>query len=149
MIIEGTTLIKKGNEFFIDRNNDGKIDDDEMRLKDSGIQIPQQQTETGETIDKMNDTGLVGSSGLSKMSVNSNVDRYELPLMKAYSGIIAEEFLSKEDMALLNACLMLNNSLERAGRKDIVNLATGLKEQKAGGGFMNKFAGMFRKGETQ
>jgi len=119
-----------------DLDGDGKTGGTEKVRRDTGITHITQPTELGETIQSLNDDSTDYETRMSKIDMNTRLGWSEIPSCLAIDSLVAFKLLPTSSLALTRQKKRLNVSLNGQGRKEIVEIVGGKREQdaKAGGG---------------
>jgi hypothetical protein len=123
-----------------------RIDEDFNRIKQNEVsfapsqQIINESSEIADTLKELNDDTL-NEQSFSSIDTKTRLIETEVNSMVIIDGLIALNFLPKEVSVITRSKKRLNVSLQGEGRKEIVQIANGLKEQQQGG--INKLKSLF------
>ena len=123
-----------------DIDGDGKTGGVERVSMDSGVQDIIQPTELGETLKNLNDDHLDPGTRMSNIDMRTRLGWSEIPSLLCIDSLVAFKFLPTNCLTLTRQKKRLNVSLKGEGRKEIVSIVAGKREQEAnsmGGGFWN------------
>jgi hypothetical protein len=111
----------------------------------SNFQPIQESSDISQTIQELNDDSL--TDNFSAIDMKTRLLNIEISSIIAVDCLVGMGFLPKQAGFITRSKKRLAVSLNGRGREEIVNIAGGLRDNKAGTSFMDKFSGMFKRGD--
>lgn len=90
-------------------------------IKESEEQEMQQQSELKQIIESLN-TDKLNEEGMTSLDLNTALNSYEKSAYHRFDSLIAGNFLAKTESIISRIGKRLNVSMERKGRKDIIEV---------------------------
>jgi len=119
-----------------DIDQDGQTNTPERITQDfgDGIQPIVQQTELGETLQELNLDSLEKMTRMSGIDMRSRLHPAELPHILALDALVGLQVLPTKCLAFTRQKKRLSVSIKGLGRKEIVDIVGGKKDQDAKSG---------------
>jgi hypothetical protein len=115
-----------------------------MPPNSEGITNIQEMSDIAQTIKELNDDKV--SETFTAIDMKSNLSSIEISSIIAVDSLVALRFLPREVSFITRAKKRLSISQNAGGRKDIVAIAQGMRQQQQGETFFSRLGGLFRGG---
>ena len=119
---------------------------------DAGITPIQQPTELGEVLDKVNADVFKKNENVSSIDFNARIPNISFPFIVALDSLAQMKVLPRGSTSLTRAFKRDSVSLQGEGRKEVVKIVAGRREdeerrQSFGGQLVDRFKGLFGVGK--
>lgn len=94
------------------------------------VQQVQENSDLKESLKELNDDSLDTNSNFSNIDMRSRVSSTEIPAMAKLHSLVALDFLPIEALNITRSKLRLNVSLSGQGRREMIEVAQGKREEK-------------------
>jgi hypothetical protein len=113
---------------------------------DDTIQQVPESTDIAQTIKELNDDKVDDKSSFSNIDMKSRLLNIEISSIIALDSLVALDFLPPETSFITRSKKRLSVSQNGEGRKEIVSIAQGMKDQQNGTSVWSKMGNLFKGG---